>query len=64
MKKLIAASAILLPAITLAHPGHGAINDGLAHYLLSPIHLIGVAAGIALVAVLYRYYKTSRQQNA
>lgn len=64
MNKLIAVSAILIPVFTQAHPGHGAINHGLAHYLLSPIHLLGVAASVALVVVLYRYFKSSRQQNA
>ncbi len=64
MKKILSAPATLIPAIAMAHPGHGPINQGLAHYLLSPIHLLGVVAGLMLVVVLYRYYKSSRQQHA
>jgi hypothetical protein len=64
MKKLISASAIVLPAIVMAHPGHGPVENGLSHYLFSPIHMLGIAASVALVVVVYRYYKTSRKQNA
>jgi len=61
MKKFALLSTAVLPVLASAHPGHGPVDNGLAHYLLSPIHLIGVLAGIALVVVLYRYYKTTRK---
>ena len=61
MKKLIIIPAASLPALANAHPGHGPVDHGMAHYLLSPIHLMGVLAVIALGVVLYRYYKTSKK---
>ena len=64
MKKLISASVLVLPTIVMAHPGHGPVEQGLTHYLFSPIHMIGIAASVALVVVVYRYFKTSRKQNA
>ena len=61
MKKLSIIAAATLPALASAHPGHGPVDHGISHYLLSPIHLIGVLAVIALGVVLYRYYKTSKK---
>lgn len=64
MKKLISASALVLPAMLVAHPGHGLVEHGLNHYLFSPIHMIGIAAGVTLLVVVYRYSKTSHKQDA
>ena len=61
MKKIAFLPATLLPVIAMAHPGHGPVEHGLAHYLTSPIHLIGVAAIVALGVVLFRYYRTNKR---
>ncbi len=61
MKKIAFLPATLLPLLATAHPGHGPVDHGMAHYLLSPIHLIGVLAVIALGIVLYRYYKSNKR---
>lgn len=55
MKTLTALLGILTPMISFAHSGHGPVDDGLAHYLLSPLHLIGVLA-VAIVGIgIYKY---------
>ena len=64
MKKTILISTILLPVLASAHEGHGPVDNGLAHYLLSPIHLIGVLAAIVAAVGLYKYYRTRKQKDA
>ncbi len=44
MKKISILSAALLPFLSMAHPGHGPVQDGMAHYILSPMHLLGILA--------------------
>ena len=55
MKKTILFAATALPILASAHPGHGPVDNGLAHYLLSPLHLSAIllAAVIAVAGVLY-----------
>lgn len=53
-----------LPAMAIAHSGHGAFNGHeLAHYLLSPDHAIPVAIGLVLLAVLYGRRKWAKQRQ-
>lgn len=63
MKKIAFLSASFIPVAAMAHAGHGPVDQGLAHYLTSPIHLIGIAAAAALGVVLYRA-KQSKKRHA
>jgi predicted homoserine dehydrogenase-like protein len=52
---LAAAATITLPAQVLAHPGNHAelhAAEGAAHFMQSPFHMAGVAAGLAIAAVV------------
>ncbi|MEI8097187.1 MAG: hypothetical protein WCG74_00040 [Sediminibacterium sp.] len=53
MKKIIGALALLLPATTWAHPGHGE-TDGysIIHYFSEPQHAI-ITLGVMTIAVIY-----------
>ncbi len=58
MKKMIASLALLLPALTWAHPGHGE-TDGytITHYFTEPQHAIitlGVLAAITVFIIRER----------
>jgi hypothetical protein len=52
MKKITASLALLLPAITWAHPGHGE-TDGytITHYFSEPQHAIITLGLLAAVTV-------------
>ncbi|MDA0577055.1 MAG: hypothetical protein O3B24_03040 [Verrucomicrobia bacterium] len=50
--RFMAITVLTLPAAALAHPGHAALDCGLAHATASPSHLPVVfllAAGLAMV---------------
>jgi hypothetical protein len=53
MKKLTASLALLLPALTWAHPGHGG-TDGytIIHYFSEPQHAI-ITLGILAAVTVY-----------
>lgn len=55
---LAAAAAVAAPAQALAHPGNHAdlhAAEGAAHFVQSPFHMAGIAAGLLIVAaVLWR----------
>lgn len=53
MKKIIASAAVLMPLLTMAHPGHGE-TDGytIIHYFTEPQHAI-ITFGILAAAVVY-----------
>jgi hypothetical protein len=53
MKKITASLALLLPAITWAHPGHGE-TDGytIIHYFSEPQHAI-ITLGVMAAAIVY-----------
>lgn len=58
MKKVIVALAVLLPAISWAHPGHGD-TDGytIIHYFTEPQHAVitlGVLAAVTVYIVRER----------
>jgi hydrogenase/urease accessory protein HupE len=61
MKKIAFLPVMLLPVLAMAHPGHGPVDHGLAHYLTSPIHLLGIVAALVLVGVVYRYYRSQKR---
>jgi hypothetical protein len=53
MRQLTAAAALaVLPAVTLAHPGHGTLS-GMLHSL-EPVHALPLIGLLALGACLYR----------
>ena len=53
MKKIIATVAVLLPLITLAHPGHGETEGyTIIHYFTEPQHAL-ITLGILAAAVVY-----------
>ena len=60
MKNVFLYLVLLAPLFTNAHTGHGPVDDGLAHYVLSPIHLIGV---LAFGLVAYGIYQFSRAKK-
>lgn len=61
MKTLAALATTLVPAVALAHPGHGTTEpQSWVHYLTEPVHIGGVAA-IALVAVLVERARSRRR---
>ena len=55
MKKISILSAILLPFLSMAHVGHGPVQEGLAHYVLSPTHLVGLLIIGMVGYAVYRF---------
>ena len=44
---------LLVPALALAHPGHGETDPGSwTHYLTEPVHVIVLAAVVAVIAAI------------
>lgn len=65
MKKIIATAAVLMPLITMAHPGHGD-TDGytIIHYFTEPQHAIitfGILAAMAVYIAWERKRKSERK---
>jgi len=58
VNRLSVASALLIPATAMAHPGHGVA--GMFHYLAEPMHLLPLLAVAALVWFGARRYKKTR----
>jgi hypothetical protein len=58
---LLAIVVCLVPAVALAHPGHG---DGepssWRHYLTEPIHVLVVVAAVAAIAGGWRVHRRRR----
>ena len=53
MKKIIGAVAMLLPAISWAHPGHGETEGfSIIHYFIEPQHAL-ISLGVMSIAVVY-----------
>ena len=65
MKKVVACLGLfvlILPLISLAHPGHGE-TDGytITHYFTEPVHVV-IAIGVLVVVTVYiRYMRKSKQ---
>ncbi len=56
LSALAAAGAVLPTSTALAHPGHGVTPDGdsAAHYLLEPVHGLGLVVGLfGVIACLW-----------
>ena len=60
----IALFSLLLPAIAVAHPGHGPAEQGAAHWM-EPVHSVPMAATIVLIVgvAAVRSWKTANQRN-
>lgn len=57
MKGLFLFILTLLPVVLTAHEGHGVVETGPAHYLLTPEHSILIVAVIlGLILLVRRYY--------
>jgi hypothetical protein len=63
MKRIIASAAVLLPLITMAHPGHGG-TDGytIIHYFTEPQHAI-ITFGILAAAAVYIVWERRRNSE-
>jgi len=59
MKKVSILAATVLPLFSMAHVGHGPVQEGLAHYILSPIHLAGL---LVLGMVGYGIYRLKEKK--
>jgi hypothetical protein len=58
---LILTIGYLLSAITgSAHPGHDLLDHGAAHVVASPFHLLVLAAGGIVLALIAKFVRTSR----
>ena len=64
MKKIILIAAAALPMFANAHPGHGPVEHGLAHYLLSPLHLSSLLVAAAIAVGSYFYFKNKKRKDA
>lgn len=64
MKKRALLLAAFAPVLLFAHPGHGMVQHGFAHYLTSPIHLVGILAVVMLGVVLFNYKRLTSKNNA
>lgn len=60
MNKLFFLCVLLSPLFSLAHPGHGPVQHGLAHYLTSPVHLVGFAVAAVAAFAAYRYQRAKK----
>lgn len=52
---------VFVPGLLMAHSGHGIVESGPTHYLLSAEHLLGGVMIAAIVAVIaYNRFKKER----
>lgn len=64
MKKTILIAAAALPMLANAHAGHGPVDNGLAHYLLSPLHLSSLLLAAVVAVGGYLYFKNKKRRDA
>jgi hypothetical protein len=63
MKKIASLSALLLPAISWAHPGHGETEGyTIIHYFTEPQHAVITISAVA-VALIYIARERKRKQS-
>lgn len=60
MMKRIVMLLLLTPSLLFAHSGHGPVDTGPAHYLLSIEHYLGLIAVIGGAYFLYARRKAKR----
>jgi hypothetical protein len=48
ISRFLVLALALLPAFCFAHPGHGPVDHGPAHFMLSPIHAIPLLVALVL----------------
>jgi putative copper export protein len=53
----IMTAVLAAPAAALAHPGHGILDNGPAHALMSADHLIMATAFVGLVIAIGRFLR-------
>jgi hypothetical protein len=51
LKTVAGAALMLVPVVTLAHPGHPGPDHGLAHVASSPHHVVALAVYLVAVAI-------------
>jgi hypothetical protein len=54
---------LLSPAFLMAHPGHGPVDSGPMHFMLSIEHYLGLAAILLMLFALY-YRRVKTRDNA
>ncbi len=64
MKKIIASAALLMPLITMAHPGHGG-TDGytIIHYFTEPQHAIITFGILAATGVFIAWERRQKKEQ-
>lgn len=64
MKKIIASAAVLMPLITMAHPGHGG-TDGytIIHYFTEPQHAIITFGILAAAGVFIAWERRQKKEQ-
>lgn len=51
----------MAPLVLSAHPGHGIHEeDGLLHYLTSPLHLLSFGVAVGIGVLFYYFRKTGK----
>ena len=50
MTRRLLAAAALVPAVAQAHPGHAGLDQGIAHVVTSPDHLMAALLVLGMVA--------------
>ncbi len=64
MKKFIASAAVLMPLVTMAHPGHGG-TDGytIIHYFTEPQHAIITFGILAATGVFIAWERKQKKEQ-
>ena len=56
--------ASIWPEVALAHPGHGQTRPELWwHYVLEPVHVLGLMAGLAVAALSWAVVRERRSRK-
>ncbi|MDX5325935.1 MAG: hypothetical protein LPK80_06710 [Bacteroidota bacterium] len=62
--KRLALLLAMSPLLMVAHPGHGPVDHGPAHYLITPEHLLGTLMVAILAFGVYRLVRSGSKKNA